>query len=77
MRRIPNETSHTDNDVKPPRERIETHGWGLSGTLTPRLLCRKRAEGLAMAKVAAEQLVGKPPPAPDLRKQILDWIKKP
>jgi tetratricopeptide (TPR) repeat protein len=48
--------------------------WELADQLVMR---GKRAEGLAIAKAAADQLAGLPPPAEDLRKQILDWIKKP
>jgi hypothetical protein len=47
--------------------------WELADQLVKR---GKRAEGLAIAKAAAAQLAGKPPPSEDFRKQIDEWIGK-
>jgi tetratricopeptide (TPR) repeat protein len=45
--------------------------WELADQLVKR---GQRERGLGYARAAAAELVGKPPPAEELRKQILEWI---
>ncbi len=47
--------------------------WELADQLVKR---GQKAKGIAIAKAAADQLTGKPPPATELQKQILEWIAK-
>ncbi len=47
--------------------------WELADQLVKR---KQKAKGLAIAKAAADQLAGQPPPGPELQKQIVEWIAK-
>ena len=46
--------------------------WNFADSLAKR---HQRARALELAHKAVDQLAGQPPPAPDLAKQISDWIK--
>ena len=46
--------------------------WNFADSLAKR---HQRARALELAHEAVDQLAGQPPPAPDLAKQISDWIK--
>ncbi|HEY6037245.1 MAG TPA: serine/threonine-protein kinase [Kofleriaceae bacterium] len=46
--------------------------WNFADSLAKR---HQRARALELAQKAVDELAGQPPPAPDLAKQISDWIK--